>query len=59
MLHSLATLVVMGVIAVVVYRWVGVGILRRAWINLDVVWTGALLIAGSITLGVARSGRWF
>ena len=51
-LHSLAALVVMGVIAVVVYRWVGVGILRRAWINLDVIWTSALLIAGSITLGI-------
>lgn len=53
MLHSVAALIVMGVIAVIVYRWVGVGILRRAWINLDLIWTGALAIAGSITLGIA------
>ncbi|MCA9860729.1 MAG: hypothetical protein KC438_13455 [Thermomicrobiales bacterium] len=52
-LHTLSMLVVMGAIAVVVYRWLGVGILRRAWVNLDVVWTGALAIAGGVTLGLA------
>ena len=46
-------LVVMGVVAVLVYRWIGVGILRRAWINLDLIWTGALAVAGSVTLGIA------
>lgn len=52
-LHTLSMLLVMGVIAVTVYRWLGVGILRRAWVNLDVLWTGALAIAGGITLIVA------
>ena len=43
-LHTVAMLLVMGIIAIVVYRWIGVGILRRAWFNLDLVWatTGTL-----------------
>jgi len=52
-LHSLAMLLMMGIVAVLIYRWVGVGILRRAWINLDLIWTGALVVAGTLTLGVA------
>jgi hypothetical protein len=54
-LHTLAMLLVMGGIAIVVYRWVGVGILRRAWFNLDLIWTGTMAVAGGITLGV---GLW-
>jgi hypothetical protein len=54
-LHTLALFVVSGVIALVVYRKVGVDILRRAWINLDVVWVGALGVAGGLTLA---AGCW-
>jgi hypothetical protein len=28
----------------------GVGFLRRAWINLDVLWIAALVLAGLVTL---------
>jgi hypothetical protein len=49
-LHTLAMLLVMGLIAIAVYRWIGVGILRRAWFNLDLVWTGTMAVAGGITL---------
>lgn len=48
--HTAAMLAVAGVIAIVVYRWVGVGFLRRGWINLDLLWTGALLATGLILL---------
>lgn len=44
--HSLAMLTVTGVVAVVVYQWVGVGFLRRGWINLDLVWSIALIATG-------------
>lgn len=54
-LHTAAMLLVMGVIAIVVYRWIGVGILRRAWFNLDLVWTGTMAVAGGITLAL---GLW-
>ena len=54
-LHSAAMLVVTGLIAVVVFRKVGVDVLRRAWINLDLVWFGAFVVAGMVTLGL---GLW-
>jgi hypothetical protein len=49
-LHTLALFAVMGIIAVVVYEKLGVMILKRAWFNLDLLWAGALVGAGLITL---------
>jgi hypothetical protein len=49
-LHVGAMLLVMGVVAIVVYERVGLGILRRAWINTDHVWAGAFVVAGLVTL---------
>jgi hypothetical protein len=44
--HTFAMLVVTGVIAVLVYDWIGVAFLRRGWINLDPLWTAALIVTG-------------
>jgi hypothetical protein len=46
LVHSLAMLVVTGIVALVVYEWVGLDFLRRGWINLDLVWTTALIGIG-------------
>ena len=51
-LHTLAMFAVMGAIAVVVYEKLGVMILKRTWFNLDLLWAGALVGAGLITLVV-------
>jgi uncharacterized membrane protein len=51
-LHTLALFSVMGLIAVVVYEKLGVMILKRTWFNLDLLWAGALVGAGLITLVV-------
>lgn len=48
--HTVALLVVMGLVAIVVYERLGVAFLRRAWLNVDLIWTVTLLIAGVITL---------
>jgi hypothetical protein len=48
LVHAVAYLVVAGGIAVVVYRKVGLRLLRTAWINLDVVWVAALLITAVV-----------
>ena len=48
--HTAAMLVVTGVIAILIYEWVGVAILRSAWVNLDVVWVIALGTTGAILL---------
>ena len=49
-LHTLAMLVVMAVVALLVYEKLGVAVLRRAWLNLDLIWAGAIVAAGVITL---------
>jgi hypothetical protein len=50
LLHVTAMLLVAGTIAVVVYDRVGLAFLRSAWVNLDVVWAGALVAAGLLSL---------
>ena len=50
LLHVAAMVAVMGVVAVVVYEKVGLAVLRRAWINLDLLWAGAFVLAGGLTL---------
>jgi hypothetical protein len=51
-LHTVAMLATIGVVSMAVYKWVGIGFLRRGWINLDLVWTIALVICGIIVLVV-------
>jgi hypothetical protein len=48
--HTVALFAVMGLIALLIYEKVGLAILRRAWLNLDRVWAGALIAAGALTL---------
>jgi hypothetical protein len=48
--HAAAAVSVSGIIAILVYDWIGVGFLRRGWINLDWLWTGALGVTGIIVL---------
>ena len=35
-----------GVIALAVYQWLGLAFLRKGWINLDLIWTIALVATG-------------
>jgi hypothetical protein len=49
-IHTLAYFVVMAAVAWIVYRRLGLSLLRKAWINLDWVWAGALVIAGVVVL---------
>jgi hypothetical protein len=48
--HTTAYLVVTGLIAWVVYSKIGVAILRKAWLNLNLVWGAALVVTSIITL---------
>jgi hypothetical protein len=49
-LHTLAMFAVMGSVAVVVYEKLGLMILKRTWFNVDLLWAGALVAAGVVTL---------
>lgn len=51
--HTAALLAITGVVAMIVYEWVGLSLLRTAWINLDLIWTGALAAAGLLVFVLA------
>jgi hypothetical protein len=46
----LAYFAVMTLAAWVVYRWLGLSLLRKAWFNLDWMWAGALMVTGVVEL---------
>jgi hypothetical protein len=48
--HTIAYLAVTGGVAWVVYRKFGLALLRKAWINFDLVWASALVATGVVTL---------
>ena len=52
-LHVAAMLLVMGIVSVIVYEKVGLGILRRGWFNLDLGWSLVLIASGALTLFTA------
>ena len=50
LVHTLGHLLVTGLIALVVYEKVGLKVLRRAWVNLDLIWAVALILTAGFTL---------
>jgi hypothetical protein len=46
LVHTAGYLLVTGVLAVIVYEKVGVRFLRKAWVNIDLIWATALVITG-------------
>ena len=44
---------VAAIVALVVYQKLGVEVLRRAWLNLDFIWIGALTLTGGLALGLS------
>jgi hypothetical protein len=48
--HTAAYLAVTALIAWVVYRKVGLALLRKAWVNFDLIWAVALVATGLATL---------
>lgn len=48
--HTTAMFTAMAGVAITVFRTAGLGLLRRAWINLDAVWVGALVVAAVVTV---------
>ncbi len=53
LVHTGAMLCVIAVIAITVYQWIGLAILRSGWINVDLLWTVALAATGLLQLMLA------
>jgi hypothetical protein len=51
--HSVGYLVVSAAVALVVFEKLGIGLLRKAWINLDLVWAVALVVTSIVTVALA------
>jgi hypothetical protein len=50
--HGAGYLVATAAAAWLVFEKLGVGMLRRAWFNVDLLWAGALIVTGGLTLAV-------
>lgn len=48
--HTFTMLVVMGLVAWIVYKKLGLAVLRQKWINFDLIWAVALLAVGGVAL---------
>jgi hypothetical protein len=48
--HTAGYVVATAVIAAIVYEKVGLAVLRKAWVNLDLIWAGTLMATGLLTL---------
>ncbi|HWK66175.1 MAG TPA: hypothetical protein VNS34_14635 [Rhizobiaceae bacterium] len=49
-LHTGAMLVVIAAISLTVYDWLGLAFLRQGWINLDYIWSAALVASGAFLI---------
>lgn len=49
LLHAAGYLLVTAAVALLVFEKLGLGLLRKAWLNLDVVWAAALIATGVLT----------
>jgi len=50
--HTLGYLIVTAAVALLVYQKLGLALLRRAWLNLDLVWAAALIVTGFVALAL-------
>jgi len=45
-IHTAAMLLATGIAALVVYHWLGIAVIKRGWINFDLLWTAMLAATG-------------
>ena len=50
--HTVAMFAVMATCAVLVYEFVGLSVLRRAWFNMDKLWAAVMVAAGALTIAL-------
>ena len=55
--HTLAMSVAGGLIAVVIYFWLGLKFISKTWFNLDLVWALSLIVVGAFGIYAAYYGH--
>lgn len=53
LVHAAAMIVAGGIVAVIIYEWLGLKFLSRTWFNLDAVWALSLVLVGAVSLAGA------
>ena len=55
--HTFSMTVAGGIIATVIYFWLGLRFLSKTWFNLDVVWAISLILVGAFGIYAAYTGH--
>ena len=55
--HTLSMTLAGGLLAIVIYVWLGLKFLSRTWFNLDVVWALSLVLVGAFGIYSAYAGH--
>jgi hypothetical protein len=50
--HTVAMFAVLAACALLVYEFVGLNVLRRAWFNVDKLWAAVMVAAGALTIAL-------
>ena len=51
--HSIAMIAAGGVLAWLVYRYLGLKFVSRSWVNLDAIWAVSLVLVGAVSLALS------
>ncbi|MEJ6707462.1 MAG: hypothetical protein QNK92_01315 [Amylibacter sp.] len=55
--HTLAMTVTGGIIATIIYFWIGLKFLSKTWFNLDIVWALSLILVGAFGIYAAYNSH--
>jgi ABC-type amino acid transport system permease subunit len=55
--HTASMTLVGGIVATVIYFWLGLKFLSKTWFNLDVVWALSLVAVGAFGIWSALAGH--
>ena len=55
--HSMAMIGAGGLLAFLVYRYLGLKFVSRSWFNLDAIWALSLVLVGALSLAFAFLGQ--
>jgi hypothetical protein len=54
--HAAALIVAGGLLAWLVYRYLGLRFVARSWFNLDAIWASSLMLVGTLSLAINAMG---
>ena len=57
LVHTLAMTFAGGILAIIIYVWLGLKFLSRTWFNLDIVWALSLVLVGVVGIYTAYQGH--